>query len=83
MVSQVRHKMIPTVLLPSKQFCFRVYLIDVLILGLNQRSARNKLERRHRAVWALHAFQVGLSASPYLVNNADICFKAEKNWGRE
>ena len=40
------------------------YSIDVLLFCLNQRSSTpNELVRRHRAIWAIRAFQVGLSAS--------------------
>ena len=81
-VPQVRHKMRLTVLFPWQQFCFRSILcfIDVLGFCLNQTSfTLNELVRRRRAIWALRRFQVGLSASPYLVKNEDIWFITERD----
>ena len=67
-VPQVRHKMMSTVGLSWQQFCFQVDFKLDLIFGLNQTLfTPNEPVRRCRAIWALHVFQVGLSASPYLV----------------
>ena len=57
--------------------------IDVLIFCLNQTSfTPNELVRRRRTIWAPRAFQVGLSASPY-IENGDIWFIIERDWGRK
>ena len=60
-VPQVRHNFTPTVQLPWHQFCFRVYFVfdwrsRFLLL------TPNELVRKRRVIWALRAFQVGLSA---------------------
>ena len=81
-VPHVRHKLTPSVLMPLRQFCFRVFFI--LIFCLNQTPfTPNELVRRYRAIWVLCAFQVGLSASPLLFEYGDIWFIAERNWGSE
>ena len=54
--------------------------IAVLIFCPNDTSITpNDLVRRRRAIWALRAFQVGLSASPHLAENGDIWFIAERD----
>ena len=66
-----RHKMTPTVatILLSGLFHARLAFSYFVLV-------------RHRAIWAFRAFQVGLSASPYLLKNGDILFIIERDWGR-
>ena len=76
--------MTPTVCYHGNNFAFGSILClnDILIFCLNQTLLTpNELERRDRAVWALYAFQVGLSDCPLLVENGDIWFIAESDWG--
>ena len=86
-VRQVRHKMAPAVLLPRHQFFFRVYFTldwDSQFLSESDTVCSHGLQvRRHKAIWAFLVFQVGLSASLYLVKNGDILFITDRDWGRQ
>ena len=60
-------------------------MLEVLIFCLNQISfTPNELVRwRRRAIRTLRAFQVGLSASPLLVENGDWFGSQQKGTGAE
>ena len=73
--------MTPIMLLSWQQFrTFGSILhsIDVLFFCVNQTSFTGR-----RVIWAFCAFQVGLFVSSLLVENEDIWFIAERDWGPE
>ena len=67
--------MTPSVLLSWQQFCFRIILRSIDILNPTLFTS-NELVKRRRAIWTLHAFQVGQKWR-YLVHNR------ERVWGRK
>ena len=82
-VPQARHKMTPTVAAMATILLLGLFYarFTFSIFCLNQTSfIPNELVRRLRAIWALRAFQEGMSASPYLVKNEDIWFTTEREW---